>query len=158
MPRKQKAGRRTNCELCGTEVTVGKKNRHASFCDRQIKTAAFLATLTNSCITIPSSSNAEVFNNSTKQLLTSTVPHLADPTTYTAPSLFKGDGQQHADSPKKRLWSSSRIRDCTSHNELDDDQNEHYFPSGGSANSEDMMDITDYLPVFCHNNNNKRND
>jgi hypothetical protein len=33
MPRKQKAGRQTNCELCGTQVTVGNENWHASFCD-----------------------------------------------------------------------------------------------------------------------------
>jgi hypothetical protein len=143
MPRKKKAGLLTNCQLCGTQVTVGNENRHAAFCDRRIETAAFVSTLTNSCITIPSSSHADVTNYS----------DIAGRTSDTGSILFPGDDHVHNESSKKRHRSSSRSRDHTSLKEPDVDHNLHLFPSGGSNNSDVMMDITNYLPDFCNDDN-----
>jgi endogenous inhibitor of DNA gyrase (YacG/DUF329 family) len=91
MPQKQKAGMQTHCPNCGTLVTTGNEGRHAAYCDERLE-VAFLATLTNKSITLPSSSNAEVTNNTNNCTHTNTVACWADPTTNMAPSKIQGDG------------------------------------------------------------------
>jgi hypothetical protein len=150
MPRKQKTGLRTHCPKCGDLVITGNEGRHAAYCDEQLE-VAFLATLTNKSITIPSHSNAEVTNNTNNSTLTNTVACLADPpTTNMSTSKNQGDGMSVYDSPKKRLRSSTRNLPSNFHDDQDNDPNEHFFPSGGSVQSDDMMDITDYKPGLFH--------
>ena len=82
---------RTHCPKCGTLVITENEGRYAAYCDEGLE-AAFLATLTNKSITIPSYSNAEVTNNTNNPTLTSTVACLADPTTNMASIKNQGDG------------------------------------------------------------------
>jgi hypothetical protein len=124
-------------------VITGNEGRHAAYCDERLE-QAFLATLTNKSITIPCYSNAVVTNN--------TNISLAVPTANMLISNNQGDGLSVFDSPKKRLRSSTQKTISNVHNDQDNDPNEHYFPSGGSVQSDDMMDITDYKSDLFHEN------
>jgi hypothetical protein len=135
---------------------TGNEGRHAAYCDAQLE-VAFLATLTNKSITIPSHSNAEVTNNTNNSTLTNTVACLADPTTNMSTSKNQGDGMSVDDSPKKRLRSSTRSQHITCNDDQDNDSNKHLFPSGGSVQSDNMMDITDYQPGMFHTDDNPTN-
>jgi endogenous inhibitor of DNA gyrase (YacG/DUF329 family) len=149
MTRKQKAGLQTHCPKCGDLVITGNEGRHAAYCDERLE-VAFLATLTNKSITIPCHSNAVVTNKTNNNSLTDTVACLADPTTNMFISKNQGDGISVFNSPKKRLRSSTKKLPSNVHNDQDNDPNEHFFPSGGSVQSDDMMDITDYKSGLFH--------
>jgi hypothetical protein len=131
-------------------VITGNEGRHAAYCDERLE-VAFLATLTNKSITIPSHSNASVTNNTSNTSLTDTVACLADPTTNMFISKNQGDGTSVFDSPKKRLRSSTKKIPSNVHNNQDNDPNDHFFPSGGSVQADDMMDITDYNQICFMN-------
>jgi hypothetical protein len=112
-------------------VIAGQEFRHASKCDGRIE-SAYRATLTNITSTIPSS--ITTFKN---RKLNSIATATANPQNIESP-------------PTKRLRSSSTtIPHRTNHNKHDDYQNETVFPSGGSsgsANSADLLDITENYP------------
>ena len=116
MPRKKKAGMQSHCPKCGTLVTTGNEGRHAARCDERLE-VAFLATLTNKSITIPSTNNIQIHT------LSNTFVCLAEPTTNMALSKIQGDGHSVDDSPKKRLRSSTRNLPSLFHNDQDNDPN-----------------------------------